>query len=530
MIYFANNPSKLKINTIDDFQFAKPYKQAPTATIGVQIPGNLHNWHNVPLNQLGFYMTEAEMQCMVENFDEVSFKSVKCIISNVIPLAKYASTTNSTQLSFNNTIYSLLAQDRTNYVGVRNGMPDLQSLNVFSRTFDGVSANDAQERVSFPVHPITFKVPWPYADTNDTFNDDNSKTTVPIDVNNIKPYATANNIPKDINFDNVNDLDDMKLTFTNLIDCYIPEFLQNNEEVYILYPGENQYIYEWGPSNNKYNTIELHGPHFDELMNSSDIRFQIMQNNNLRNPIHAFAMIEPFPQAKGFDLDYPDIFSSRDQGFIPSGVPTSTRNQSRLLELMQNLQELWFKRDYDDSFCDIMPKLFIKGCPIVASDNNLVPHEFLCLTTWELQIEGKDRLRMHSNRLQWAMTYHHVEKYINQLDVASTAKNKFSYRNMYTKGFPKKPTLLSRRCNAKLKMLTTHEDTALEAESISQDVGRNNNKLLIDPYNYKTQVAADADQIVDDQISAAVFKRKLPYTGMNVGFENLTGFSANKPS
>lgn len=532
MLYYNNKPSKLKLDTLTDFKYTKPFKQKPTSTVTIAIPNteaNGHNWQTIPYNQLGLYLTEGEMQCLVENCSEITFKSAEITVSNIIPLAKIPASQNSTSLSFNNTIYSMIVIEDTNYVGVANqiGLSDIP--HVFFRTFDGVSAADAVTRTSLSVHELLFKIPYCYPNENGDYTDnDVGKITVPVNINGIVPGKTTVN---NLNISSA-DKNTFLCDYKTLIDCYIPEFLQNNDKVYILYPGENQFVHKYTPTNNKYNTIDLNGPHFDELINNLDLRFATLQNNNMSNPNVNFGLIHPFPQCKGFPLDTADMYTTTE---ITEAANGATLNQAQVNAQIFNkfmlLEELLFKRDYDDAFTDICPKYFIKGCPIVDSDNSLVNHEFHGLFTWTMEIETKPRLMANTNRLQWAMTYQMLEKYIDKPDLSFTGTNynAFKHRVKYTRNFAKKPMLTRPSTSAALKLRQTSDNTTLN--DVEKDVlinTRTGNKLTLNPTQFKDIINASTSAH-DDETDPSFYTRRLPHVGMNTGFSLEAGLGPQAP-
>lgn len=143
--------SFLTDNVALPYRLAKLVGQdATTTTVG-------HQWHVIPYNAYGYYCTPAEINAVIENSN--SFTPISCnySIGHTIPLSRTA-TASTTQLSFNNTIYSLITDLPANDHVTCEEPFDLASLNTFCRTFDGAKYSD-QTRNLLLIPDLYFKVP-----------------------------------------------------------------------------------------------------------------------------------------------------------------------------------------------------------------------------------------------------------------------------------------------------------------------------------------------------------------------------------
>lgn len=103
-----------------------------------------------------------------------------------------------------------------------------------------------------------------------------------------------------------------------------------------------------------------------------------------------------FPQLSGSTEDSPshmfeNIYQKQTQGY-------------KLLAAMYDRNS--------PEFTYVIPKVLIKGVPILDHDGNLVAHTFLATCTWELEIDGTPNANLESNKLQWAITVPTLKKYM----------------------------------------------------------------------------------------------------------------------
>lgn len=95
------------------------------------------------MNSYGLFLTMAELYSLYENFDSFIPTHLNIVIGHAVPLAKYPNTTGTTQLSFNNTIYSLICDLPANdMVTLNQNFATYEDAYYFYRTYDGTSFKD----------------------------------------------------------------------------------------------------------------------------------------------------------------------------------------------------------------------------------------------------------------------------------------------------------------------------------------------------------------------------------------------------
>lgn len=159
IVYYKNYISSLvNTDTSWDKISITNFDANPTVKLR-KIPGNLHNWHQVPTNTWGLYTSINALFSMYENSSHIL--PIKCdvSVSHCAPLAKYPGTANTTQLSFTNTIYSLIYDlHDTSFVQAETVFNDQITADTFYPSFDSAAWND-NSTVVLPVPDITFKIP-----------------------------------------------------------------------------------------------------------------------------------------------------------------------------------------------------------------------------------------------------------------------------------------------------------------------------------------------------------------------------------
>ena len=410
IFYYDNEPNKAVVGVYDDFIIEVPEITASYPYLTVGIPGAVHNWSTIPTNAYGLYCTFAEIQSLVENNDSFVPKAIEIVIGHTIPLARYPSTTNSTQLSFNNTIYSLIAENDDNYISTKTTLI-ASEIQAFARTFDGVDATSTGgTRATLPKRPMFFRIPYHSLPT----------TAVDRPTNETLPIPTAANTSTATTVNDTNRFE-YGQTIAQLIDSYIPELLQNNDKIYTLYPGENQYQKEINSLDPKYCAIDCSGPSFNETVWQLDQRLNTLINRDItgRTADSILALPVIF-QVKGNNDDT-----------IPANLYDGS-TQANLNSNWSRLTDIYCGREITDDYSTIIPKIFVKGVPIVDGTNNLVPHTFCCTITWTLHVECTPRSNMTTNRLQWRMTY----PYLRALQ---TSSNILTTQYVHQGNFAKKP-------------------------------------------------------------------------------------------
>lgn len=392
IFYYDNAANTTKIGDYTGFTIERPYKEQSYPYLTVKVPATLHGWSYIPLNSYGLYCTFAEIQSLVENNDSFVPEKIEITLGHTIPLAKYPSTANSTQLSFNNTIYSLIATSDDGYIGVNQYIQD-NEIESLVRSFDGVSAGDALTRVTLPKRDIFFRIPYHSLTTSDVTGPTNQNVDVLSD-----HTVSATRVPL---------LKAQKLEYAQmidqLIDSYIPELLQNNDNVYTLYPGENQFQREFSGFDPKYCALDCSGPSFNETVWQLDQRLNTMINRDFTNRTAANVLSLPLL----FNLKGNNNDSNPDNFNVDGTAAQKEQNWYKFTDIYNNRKAI-------DDYTAHLTKIFIKGVPIVDQTNSLVPHTFCCTITWNMYVKCNPRSDMQANRLQWRMTYPYLRQALAQ--------------------------------------------------------------------------------------------------------------------
>lgn len=411
IVYYENEWNAITSSTIGNLPISNvDANQANKAYRIVTQPGdgtNGHNWHTVPINKWGLYVTPAEFYSLYENNDSFTPVEINITIGHAIPIARYASTTNSTQLSFNNTIYSLIYDlQQTDMVTHSSYWTSPTTATNFFRSFDGADYANNQ-RVLLPKTNILFKIPYqmqPYESGATEFPRNN---TYPVPQNiTWDTSATTTTV-------NVQPMSDAEL-----INSYYPEFLQDNSNVKALYPGENQDVYVYNNENNKHATIDTNAMKFGEMW----------QNLDLRN----FGMNSDYPFPEGALMDmfvYPQI---RGPIYQSDGSLTSVNGNTSEHIRFENYKRFENNYDYSSYFTDGMPKKFIKGIPILDGTNALVPHSFCATMTWTITVKVNPRHTFIPRPLRYGHANTHV-------DTVYTSNTTWYNQQVYKKSWPRKP-------------------------------------------------------------------------------------------
>lgn len=355
IVYYENDINKLTItNAATNVTSSTPNDNDTTLGYVVcRVKGADHNWFKVPINQWGLYVKENEWVSLQYNNKMIIPKHMKVSLGHSIPTAKYPSGSGTTtSLSFNNTIFSLIYEnhDTINVIGDQS-FADLDSLTTFTRTYDGGRADNLQRNL-LPKPDILYKVP----DYRNSATDDSAYTQL------VTTLPGTPTVPLTAVVDEA-----FELTKNELKLAYLPEFLLDDSNVSVLYPGENQYIYNYDIPDNDANKVDMSAGQFNEAFSSMDHRSQYRFNSNLANNTvnnNMSLLNKIVPRVRNTNLTRAtnadsisrrrdDIYFNQSMGFIQDGP-----------------HEVW-----------------IKGCPILDPSNNLVSHSFLCTVTWELTVE-----------------------------------------------------------------------------------------------------------------------------------------------
>lgn len=384
LIYYENGTNNINKNnyisktTISSFNEKNANLNYRVCTI----EGEDHNWHEVPINTYGLYLSPAELASLYYNFDSFWPEHCKVTVSHAIPLAKYMGTNNSTQLSFNNTIYSLTYVNKdTQHVLTSFKFTSIDDATNFFYSFDGTDWNSSA-RVVLPKPKVHFKIPA-FSKDGKSYNtiktNEQGLYTVPLQFLKTNTKTISND-------DNVINLTDFMLDINMLVGAHLPEFIMDNANVKALYPGENQDIFTHEFPKNKYNIVDCSGPTFNKHFMDNDMRNYGMNSNTF--------------------MDLPYLCCMNLSNASVGIAKTSNRGKDQGLQHNSNL---WYAHgiNIQDFYANLMPSFLIKGVPIVDQSNNLVPHHFLVTITWELSLAGEPVSRHVPRPLQWG--YYNIQ-------------------------------------------------------------------------------------------------------------------------
>lgn len=229
------------------------------------IAGNSHNWHTVPMNYYGLYCTNQEMLMMYQNNSEIKPLNMKCTIGHSIPL-NTTTTGTITNLSFNNTIYSLIHDLPPNdWVTIKPWGIDNndEERSIFFQTYDG-GRRDTKNQLLLPKQDIWFKVPYVAVHNQPiTIMSTNADTTL------TAAEQARITTPITVGLQNNNNI---YLTENNLANMYLPEVLMSNTHTKALYPGENQDFMEINIKDSGYATINTSQIRVNEYFTNKDDR------------------------------------------------------------------------------------------------------------------------------------------------------------------------------------------------------------------------------------------------------------------
>jgi hypothetical protein len=383
VLYYHNNPNELKGSSLkSDVKVSVPHWEDANNFYKVgTVAYDKHGWHNIPTNYYGLYLTKAELYSLYENFESFQPESIQIVTGHAIPIAQYTQGTNALQLSFNNTIYSLIYDNNdTDWVSITSEFKDEDDLITFCRTFDGASYKD-NTRVDLPKPNIVFKLPT-VPDMSVQLNpvDDpslSSKEFAVLKNTDIVNSPALNVTNSDAITNNVNAL----LTSNDILDSYLPEFLQDNQNVKVLYPGENQDIYSYNAVYPE-SRINCSGPCFGEHYLDTDNRSYGL-NTNFPFTDKQLVM-NVFPVLKG-------PIEMWNEGAINRLDHHSSYADKEIAVEREVMQNLLVGRSQPEFYTQAPGQKFIKGIPILDPAGNLVHHSFCVLVTWSITINGEPK-------------------------------------------------------------------------------------------------------------------------------------------
>lgn len=405
MVYYDNNINSLNASNRDtNITINDASTTNDSSGYGIaRIKGAIHNWSTIPFNKYGLYLSSNEFYYLYNASSKIIPKHMKVCLGHCVPIAKYPGTTNTTQLSFNNTIYSLIyeLQDLANVTTPEDFTT--ADFTDFRQTYDGAKYTD-NTRNNLPKNDLLYKFP-------DYITADNATS----EGATIKISAGATTIPANTA---IPDTTDGALTRRLVAYEYTPEFLKDNNNVYVLYPGENQYEHEYSIGESDYVCIDTNSIMFNEASNLCDIRggYHMNSDTKFKDERHLYQEVCPRVRYNGFVVEANQTVGSKDYDFTTK----------RRLDQYYN-QDTGALKDHGP------PKLFIKGNPILDDANNLVSHTFQALVTWTLELDIIPRIEPIARPLQEGFVVLRRETY-----KASGGEN-FLYKTSFTKPYPLKP-------------------------------------------------------------------------------------------
>lgn len=446
IVYYDNQPNGITADGINNLAVI-------TSNVGdgygdikiVNLPGTIHNWHQIPINNYGWYCTIAEMQSLFYNFDFIKPISTEAVISHGVPISKYAGTTSTVNLSFNNTIYSLIADivdDNLDFI-----QPKQQLHNEHFRTFDGAKYTD-NKQLTLPKPDILYKIPWTdnnYTGTSGTDKTGSLDPPTSLDLIEGSPAnlsAADNNVLHTLVTELKNHYD-MPVTLNEMKNLYLPEFLQDNNHVKALYPGENQDKFFYDGSDNTFASIYTGGLNFNEYFANLDTRDPTLTNAQFNEQY--FLNMPVFPQLRG------SITSNAKNNFTAQGVENAIDAWKVDADFnTQHRMNCWKQAlvsgfSHEDMFASNIPLKFIKCLPILDPDGNLVSHSVCATLTHTFKLKCKPRVPQIPRPIHWGNVYKLQKPVVNFVNGQGheIKPYTFYYKNKNTKmlynSFAKKP-------------------------------------------------------------------------------------------
>lgn len=403
MVYYDNNINSLNSTNRDtNITINDASTTNDSSGYGIaRIKGDIHNWSTIPFNKYGLYLSVNELYYLYNASSKIIPRSMKVCLGHCVPIAKYPGTTNTTQLSFNNTIYSLIYElVDVNNVTTADDFSEADFTN-FRQTYDGATYAD-NSRNSLPKNDLLYKFPDYITADNAT----SEGTTIKV-VSGLTTVPTQTNLPS---------TQDGALTRRLVAYEYTPEFLKDNNNVYVLYPGENQYEHEYEIGESDFVVIDTNSIQFNEASSLCDIRggYHMNSDTKFKDEQHLYQEVCPRVRYDGFLVEN----NQTDYDFT-----TKRRN-----DLYYN-QGTGALKDHGP------PKLFIKGNPILDDSNNLVSHTFQALITWTIDIDIVPRIEPIARPLQEGFVVLRRETY------RTSGGSNTTFKTSFTKPYPLKPQL-----------------------------------------------------------------------------------------
>lgn len=348
LVYWENAANSLTTDANTLKNNVKRFNAIGTSGVSIgQLAASAHNWHSLAFDHLGLYMKPNEFMYLMHTSKSIKFKNVKMSISHTIPTAKYAQT-NTTQLSFNNTIYSFIYElhDKDNCRAAGQNTVTID----FLMSYDGGLASNLA-RVNLPKNPINFVYPWSTNYIETQYSRVNKGTQI----------AAA--LPDNLN-------SDIPLTELQVMYDSIPEFFHDIDNMYCLYPGENEYVFEFEIPSTPYSYINCDAIDYNELRGAMEKRSRYFFNTS-KTPTSS-----NFNDWNWINQWLIGAVMRQNAGLVSDFV---SANKKQLIEGLHYNSELFYGA----------PDIFIKGNPILDADSSLVTHTFQGMVTWSLQVEAE---------------------------------------------------------------------------------------------------------------------------------------------
>lgn len=347
-----------------------------------RVLGSAHGWHCIPVNILGLYLKPAVLSHLLYQCSKVIPRKISVSISHTIPTAKYPGSTNTTQLSFNNTIYSLIyeLEDTDNVTNDDVFKSKADFLN-FTGTFDGGKATDGTQN-TLPQPDIFFKFPWRNSvlieQTTTCLVGGSKQVTAGDEKTILNAYQVA--------------------------EQFCPEFYTDSENMYVLYPGENQYNYTYDVSESDGVVIDFDNHPYNLPEDMQDLRGRKYLNSEAHFNTDNLAYNEVVPR-----IHY-NAFDIRNTTNVKKSNDVYT-NQS------------------PDGFNAKGPNvLWIKGNPILSDTNDLITHTFQGMITYAIELDVVPREMIIPRPLQWGWC---VENMVQYQDTAGKKQVQTTYTTPY---------------------------------------------------------------------------------------------------
>nr|QTE04101.1 MAG: hypothetical protein [Cecropis daurica parvoviridae sp.] len=339
-----------------------------------------HNWHMVPMNYYGLYCTQQEMLMLFNNNASIKPINMNCVIGHCIPL-NTTSTGAVTNLSFNNTIYSLIHDLMPNdHVQPRPGIfgtsdKGTVAVESFCDTYDGgLKANG--DRLLLPKPDLLFRAPRvktaaatvPFVATGAVAAAAAAFNQTPFVTGGTTPYQTI-------------------LTENNIINFYIPELLLNNDNTKALYPGENQDMLNIDIQDEGYATIDTSAIRMNETFADKDDRNWGM--NIINAPFDQMTSMNVVPLVRGPTNG--EFKVTRTNDVITISTPYDTREvrdveATNPIRFFREMIRNRHNNSDDADYSSLLPTKFIKCLPIIDNTEARISHTVCATITWNLTV------------------------------------------------------------------------------------------------------------------------------------------------